>query len=150
VCARMSYQSLRNQRLDCSIQDSSYLPSPLGRNAHPKRYSSSQNSLCRVEITIVSAIRHIGRQPIYRNNYKMYFLKLLSEEVTTIMSSIDSRSLLLLSLKPVQGRIDYNLFNYCAPCEYKLPKDILRCPECKQRVRTKPWHRSKALDMRRI
>ena len=44
---------------------------------------------------------------------------------------------LLTSLRPVQGRIDYNNYNYCAQCEYKLPKDFLRCPECKQKVRTR-------------
>jgi hypothetical protein len=55
-----------------------------------------------------------------------------------------------LALKPVHGRIDYALFNYCAPCGYKLPKDMLRCPECNQKVRTRPWHRPKEVDEKRI
>lgn len=53
-------------------------------------------------------------------------------------------------LKEKGGRIDYAVLNYCAPCGYKLPKDILRCPECNQKVRTKPWHRSKDSELRRI
>lgn len=53
-------------------------------------------------------------------------------------------------LKPVPGRIDYNFFNYCAPCGLKLEKEILRCPQCRQKVRTKPWHRSKILKVKRI
>ena len=62
----------------------------------------------------------------------------------------DSQTLLAHTLKPIQGRIDYDIFNYCAPCEYKLPKTVLRCPECRQKVRTRPWHRSKLIDARRI
>lgn len=65
------------------------------------------------------------------------------------MSSIDSRAL-LLTLKPTRGRIDYNIFNYCAPCGYKLPKEVLRCPECRQKVRTRPWHRPKIIDTKRV
>jgi len=52
-----------------------------------------------------------------------------------------------LMLKSVRGRIDYNLFNYCATCGYKLPKSMLRCPDCRQRVRTRPWHRPKLVDL---
>jgi hypothetical protein len=65
------------------------------------------------------------------------------------MPQMDSRSL-VASLKPAKGRIDYTVLNYCAQCEYKLPKEILRCPECNQRVRTRPWHRVKAVDKKRI
>jgi hypothetical protein len=52
--------------------------------------------------------------------------------------------------KPIRGRVDYNFFNYCSQCDLKLPKNILRCISCKQKVRTKPWHRSKILQFRRI
>ena len=52
--------------------------------------------------------------------------------------------------KPIPGRVDYNLFNYCSQCDLKLPKNILRCTICKQKVRTKPWHRSKILQFKRI
>jgi DNA-directed RNA polymerase subunit RPC12/RpoP len=53
-------------------------------------------------------------------------------------------------LKPIRSRVDYNFFNYCATCGLKLSKQILRCPECNQKVRTKPWHRSKLIQVKRI
>jgi len=52
--------------------------------------------------------------------------------------------------KPVASRIDYNFFNYCSTCELKYPKLVLRCKDCNQKVRTRPWHRSKIVDRRRI
>ena len=52
--------------------------------------------------------------------------------------------------KPIRGRVDYNFFNYCSQCDLKLPKNVLRCTICKQKVRTKPWHRSKILQFKRI
>ena len=54
------------------------------------------------------------------------------------------------SIKPIPSRVDYNFFNYCSQCGLKLPKYILRCIHCKQKVRTKPWHRSKILQFKRI
>jgi len=60
------------------------------------------------------------------------------------MKASDSRPILVL--KSVRGRIDYELFNYCATCGYKLPKEMLRCPDCRQKVRTRPWHRPKFVD----
>jgi len=54
------------------------------------------------------------------------------------------------STKPIPSRVDYNFFNYCSQCSLKLPKYILRCTSCKQKVRTKPWHRSKILQFKRI
>jgi lipopolysaccharide biosynthesis regulator YciM len=59
-------------------------------------------------------------------------------------------SQMLVNLKSVRGRIDYTTFNYCATCGYKLPKEILRCPDCRQKVRTRPWHRPKIVDMKRL
>jgi len=50
----------------------------------------------------------------------------------------------------IARRIDYNYFNYCSTCELKYPKEILRCNDCKQKIRVKPWHRSKILDSKRI
>jgi hypothetical protein len=37
-------------------------------------------------------------------------------------------------------RIDYNKNNYCARCVLKFPKTELRCNQCSNRLRTKPWH----------
>ena len=54
------------------------------------------------------------------------------------------------SIKPIPSRVDYNFFNYCSQCDLKLPKYVLRCIDCKQKVRTKPWHRSKILQFKRI
>lgn len=51
---------------------------------------------------------------------------------------------------PSPSRIDYNFFNYCSICELKYPKEVLRCGDCNQKVRTRPWHRSKLIDQRRI
>jgi lipopolysaccharide biosynthesis regulator YciM len=52
--------------------------------------------------------------------------------------------------KPTRSRVDYNFFNYCSQCDLKLSKKTLRCPECRQKVRTRPWHRSKIVEFRRI
>jgi hypothetical protein len=52
--------------------------------------------------------------------------------------------------KPTPSRIDYNFFNYCSTCELKYPKLVSRCKDCNQKVRTRPWHRSKVVDRRRI
>lgn len=46
--------------------------------------------------------------------------------------------------------VDYNCFNYCSTCELKYPKEILHCKYCRQKIRVKPWHRSKILDSKRI
>ena len=53
-------------------------------------------------------------------------------------------------LRPIPSRIDYNFFNYCSTCELKYPKQVLRCKDCNQKVRTRPWHRSKIIDRKRI
>jgi hypothetical protein len=53
-------------------------------------------------------------------------------------------------LKPIARRIDYNYFNYCSTCELKYPKEILRCKDCNQKIRVKPWHRSEMFDSKRI
>jgi len=47
-------------------------------------------------------------------------------------------------------RLDYGIYNYCATCKIKYPKDILRCVDCNYRVRTTGWHRSKVADKKRI
>lgn len=53
-------------------------------------------------------------------------------------------------IKAAASRIDYNCFNYCSTCELKYPKEVLRCNDCNQKVRIRPWHRSKKADLRRI
>ncbi len=35
--------------------------------------------------------------------------------------------------KPLHSRVDYNQINYCSTCNVKLPKQTLRCPDCKQK-----------------
>jgi len=52
--------------------------------------------------------------------------------------------------RPIPGMIDYKFFNYCSTCAIKYSKEILRCKECNQKVRTKPWHRSKLINWKRI
>ena len=47
-------------------------------------------------------------------------------------------------------RLDYEIYNYCATCKIKYPKDILKWVDCKYRVRTTGWHRSKVADKKRI
>jgi len=53
-------------------------------------------------------------------------------------------------MKAIARRIDYDYFNYCSTCELKYPKEILRCEDCNQKIRIKPWRRSKILDSKRI
>jgi len=65
-------------------------------------------------------------------------------KITTVVARQD------LTSKPIRSRVDYNFFNYCSICGLKLSKQIVRCPECKQKVRTKPWHRSKVTRFKRI
>jgi hypothetical protein len=55
-----------------------------------------------------------------------------------------------VQIKPSACRIDYNIFNYCSSCELKYPKQVLRCKDCNQKVRTRPWHRSRTVDRKRI
>jgi lipopolysaccharide biosynthesis regulator YciM len=71
-------------------------------------------------------------------------------EVINASSIIGHQPAALLLKKPSRSRVDYNFSNYCSQCDLKLSKQTLRCPECKQKVRTKPWHRSKIVEFRRI
>lgn len=57
---------------------------------------------------------------------------------------------LLPEAKPIPSRLDYRIFNFCATCNLKFSKEVLRCPDCKQKVRVKPWHRSKIIEQKRI
>lgn len=77
----------------------------------------------------------------------------------TVLESSKDKKVLSLSrvnsidrsqAKLIPSRIDYNFFNYCSTCELKYPKQILRCKDCNQKVRTRPWHRSKIIDRKRI
>ena len=89
----------------------------------------------------------------YERMYKKkHYLNMLHTKKTAIVGSMsESTAGQALSLrKQVRSRVDYNFFNYCSTCNIKLPKHTLRCPECKQKVRTKPWHRSKIIQFKRI
>jgi len=69
-----------------------------------------------------------------------------SSMLPNIVSSIIKED----QLKPIPSRIDYNFFNYCSTCELKYSKAVLRCKDCNQKVRTRPWHRSRIIDRKRI
>lgn len=53
-------------------------------------------------------------------------------------------------LKPLPRRVDNNFFNYYSTCALKYAKQVLRCKECNQKVRTKPWHRTRITKCKRI
>jgi predicted amidophosphoribosyltransferase len=78
------------------------------------------------------------------------FVKALVVEADNTTTSIIGHQQAALLKKPSPSRVDYNFFNYCSQCDLKLSKQTLRCPECKQKVRTKPWHRSRIVQFRRI
>ena len=67
-----------------------------------------------------------------------------------VLSQSKVNSIDISRTKLIPSRIDYNFFNYCSTCEMKYPKQILRCKDCNQKVRTRPWHRSKIIDSKRI
>ncbi|HEY6884495.1 MAG TPA: hypothetical protein VI278_10695 [Nitrososphaeraceae archaeon] len=69
---------------------------------------------------------------------------------TTSSNTIINHQQTAMLKKPARSRVDYNFFNYCSQCDLKLSKQTLRCPECRQKVRTRPWHRSKIVEFRRI
>ena len=47
-------------------------------------------------------------------------------------------------------KVDYSISNYCTKCALILLKQTARCPECRQKVRTRPYYSSKATRARRI
>lgn len=47
-------------------------------------------------------------------------------------------------------KVDYSISNYCTRCTLILLKQMVRCPECGQKVRTKPYYSSKATSAKRI
>ncbi|WP_415280667.1 hypothetical protein [Candidatus Nitrososphaera sp. FF02] len=47
-------------------------------------------------------------------------------------------------------KIDYSIFNYCTKCTLTLVKQTMRCPECGQKVRTRPYYSSKLTRARRV
>jgi hypothetical protein len=71
-----------------------------------------------------------------------------SEIQTVSLSSNSATVILLRKTKPMPSRLDYRIFNFCATCNLKFTKEVLRCPDCKQ-VRVKPWHRSKITEHKR-
>ena len=93
----------------------------------------------------------ISRLVDENSNFKSTFYEPALEsyqDEKTSLNIIDS--IIDNNLKPIPSRIDYNFYNYCSICELKYPKQILRCKDCKQKVRTRPWHRSKIVDRKRI
>ena len=75
---------------------------------------------------------------------------LKSSKDDKVLSQSRANSIDKSQAKLIPSRIDYNFFNYCSTCELKYPKQILRCKDCNQKVRTRPWHRSKITDRKRI
>lgn len=75
---------------------------------------------------------------------------LKSSKDEKVLSSSTINSVDKSQAKLIPSRIDYNFFNYCSTCELKYPKQTLRCKDCNQKVRTRPWHRSKIIDRKRI
>ena len=75
---------------------------------------------------------------------------LKSSKDEKVLSQSRGNSIDKSQAKLIPSRIDYNFFNYCSTCELKYPKQILRCKDCNQKVRTRPWHRSKIIDSKRI
>ena len=75
---------------------------------------------------------------------------LKSSKDDKVLSQSKVNSIDISRTKLIPSRIDYNFFNYCSTCELKYPKQILRCKDCNQKVRTRPWHRSKIIDRKRI
>jgi DNA-directed RNA polymerase subunit RPC12/RpoP len=74
-----------------------------------------------------------------------------NSETQTVSSGSNSATVTLLQkIKSVPSRLDYRIFNFCATCNLKFSKEVLRCPECKQKVRVKPWHHSKITDHKRL
>lgn len=47
-------------------------------------------------------------------------------------------------------KINYRISNYCTKCALVILKQTVRCPECGQKVRTRPYYSSKLTDTKRI
>ena len=73
-----------------------------------------------------------------------------NSEMLTMSSVNNIAKTLLQKTKPMPSRLDYRIFNFCATCNLKFSKEVLRCPDCKQKVRVKPWHRSKIIEHERL
>ena len=77
-------------------------------------------------------------------SHSNYETKIINANNTAVITT------LLSTTKPIPSRLDYRIFNFCATCNLKFTKEVLRCPDCKQKVRVKPWHRSKIIEHKRI
>ena len=69
---------------------------------------------------------------------------------TTSSNTIINHQQTAMLKKPARSRVEYNFFHYCSQCDLKISKKTLRCPACRKKVRTRPWHRSKIVEFRRI
>jgi len=87
---------------------------------------------------------------VLKSKVTFYDTVLESYQNEKSLKSDTVNSLTKNKVKPIPSRIDYNFFNYCSICELKYPKQVLRCKDCNQKVRTRPWHRSKIIDQKRI
>jgi DNA-directed RNA polymerase subunit RPC12/RpoP len=75
----------------------------------------------------------------------------INPEIHPVGSSSNSATVTVVQkTKPMPSRLDYRIFNFCATCNLKFSKEVLRCPDCKQKVRVKPWHRSKIAEHKRL
>ena|ERR671923_1545858 len=100
---------------------------------------------------ILNKSNQISRLVDDNSKYKSTFYEPELESFQDEKNSLSlADSIIDNNVKPIPSRIDYNFYNYCSICELKYPKQILRCKDCKQKVRTRPWHRSKIIDRKRI
>jgi hypothetical protein len=103
------------------------------------------NNSNQVSLKVSEASSKIMEVGIYDTKSEVCFSGKSSMSPNIVTSTIKDDQ-----LKPSPSRIDYNFFNYCSTCELKYPKEVLRCKDCNQKVRTRPWHRSRIIDRKRI
>jgi hypothetical protein len=103
------------------------------------------NNSNQVSLKVSEASSKIMEVGIYDTKSEVCFSGKSSMSPNIVTSTIKDDQ-----LKPSPSRIDYNFFNYCSTCELKYPKQVLRCKDCNQKVRTRPWHRSRIIDRKRI
>src|SRR5438093_13449372 len=96
--------------------------------------------------------------PFYSSKVRSVVLAKPLCPISVINDQVYCYTLTSLSESPISGkhknripcRIDYRFYNYCSTCAIKYSKEIFRCKECNQKVRTRPWHRSKLEEWKRV